>query len=129
MLASVSLVKEFMGVLVDQNGAGFGSRKPRNDGDCASGGTPECTSRDHLVADFNPGILEWGFATRFRPNPTQRRIWNGFARKFGWRDLASPFLETVKREEGFADRDDLVTAFDIIDAREGRSPGRKVTET
>ena len=65
------------------------------------------------------------FATRFRPNPTQRRIWNGFARKFGWRDLASPLLETMKLEEGLADRNDLVTAFEIIDAREGRSPKRK----
>jgi hypothetical protein len=74
-------------------------------------------------------ILEWCFATRFRPNPTQRRIWNGFARKFGWRDLASPFLETVKLEEGLADRDDLVTTFDLIDAREGRAPGRKVTRS
>jgi Domain of unknown function (DUF5069) len=69
-------------------------------------------------------ILEWCFETRFRPNPTQRRIWNGFARKFGWRDIASESLERVKVEEGLADRDDLLTAFDFIDAREGRPKTR-----
>jgi Domain of unknown function (DUF5069) len=66
-------------------------------------------------------ILEWCFETRFQPNPTQRKIWNCFARKFGWRDLASESLERVKVEEGLAGRDDLVTAFDLIDAREGRA--------
>jgi hypothetical protein len=39
----------------------------------------------------------------------------------GWRDKASGFLERVKLEEGLSHRDDLVTAFDLIDAREGRS--------
>jgi hypothetical protein len=67
-------------------------------------------------------IVEWCFSTRFRPNPTQRRVWNGFAQKFGWRDMASDFIEKVKREDGIGDRVDLVTAFDLIDAREGRSP-------
>ena len=66
-------------------------------------------------------ILEWCFSTRFRPNPIQKRIWNGFALKLGWRDKAAGFLEKVKLEEGLGDRDDLVTAFDLIDAREGRS--------
>jgi Domain of unknown function (DUF5069) len=66
-------------------------------------------------------ILEWCFSTRFRPNPTQKRIWNGFAKKFGWRDWASGFLEKVKLEEGLVHRLDLVTAFDLMDAREGRS--------
>jgi hypothetical protein len=51
----------------------------------------------------------------------QRRIWNGFARKFGWRDMASSYLQQVKLEESLIGRDDLVTAFDLIDALEGRS--------
>ena len=50
----------------------------------------------------------------------QRRIWNGFAEKFGWRDVAAPFMERVKIEEGLVHRDDLVTAFDLMDALEGR---------
>ena len=66
-------------------------------------------------------ILEWCLSTRFRPNPIQKRIWNGFALKLGWRDKASGFLERVKLEDGLSHRDDLVTAFDLIDAREGRS--------
>ncbi len=66
-------------------------------------------------------ILEWCFVTRFRPNPTQGRIWNGFARKFGWRDMASEFLEKVKLEDGLTEREDLATVFDIINTREGRS--------
>jgi hypothetical protein len=67
------------------------------------------------------GILEWCFSASFRPNPTQKRIWSGFAKKFGWRDWASDFLEKVKLEEGLAYRVDLVTALDLMDAREGRS--------
>lgn len=48
-------------------------------------------------------------------------IWNEFARKVGWNDLPGRFLRRVKAEDGLADRDDLVTAFEIIDFREGRA--------
>ena len=62
------------------------------------------------------------FLTRFRPTPMQRRIWKSASpRKFGWRDMASSYLQQVKLEEGLIGRDDLVTAFDLIDALEGRS--------
>ena len=47
--------------------------------------------------------------------------WNEFARKVGWSDIAGRFLKKVKAEDGISDRDDLVTAFDIIDFREGRA--------
>ena len=67
-------------------------------------------------------ILEWCFAQGFRPNKVQKRIWNGFAKKFGWRDPAAPFIAATKIEDGMATRDDLLTAFDSIDAREGRIP-------
>ena len=83
-------------------------------------------SHDELIQQVALGksdaeLLEWCFLTRFRPTPMQRRIWNGFARKFGWRDMASSYLQQVKLEEGLIGRDDLVTAFDLIDALEGRS--------
>jgi hypothetical protein len=65
-------------------------------------------------------ILEWCFAQGFRPNPVQKRIWNGFASKFGWRDRAAAFVTAVKKQDGLENRDDLVTAFDQIDFREGR---------
>lgn len=66
-------------------------------------------------------ILEWCFANGQRPNRVQVRVWNGFAEKFGWRDRASAFIAKVKAEDGVADRDDIATAFDSIDFREGRS--------
>ncbi|HVQ19679.1 MAG TPA: DUF5069 domain-containing protein [Terrimicrobiaceae bacterium] len=65
-------------------------------------------------------IAEWCFSNGLRPNSIQRRIWNGFAEKFGWRDVAAPFMERVKIEEGLVHRDDLVTAFDLMDGLEGR---------
>ena len=65
-------------------------------------------------------ILEWCFENGCRPNPVQKRIWNGFACKFGWRDRVSAFLAAVKKEDGCEDRDDLPTSFDLIDFREGR---------
>ncbi len=67
-------------------------------------------------------ILEWCFARGWRPTKGQMRIWNEFARKFGWNDRASAFIEKTKAEEGLADRTDLPAAFDLIDFREGRAP-------
>ena len=66
-------------------------------------------------------IVEWCFHTGCRPNPVQRRIWNEFARKAGWNDRVSAFIAATKAEDGLSDRTDLVTAFDLIDFREGRS--------
>ncbi len=65
-------------------------------------------------------MLEWCFATGLRPNSMQRRIWNGFSEKFGWRDLATSVIDDLKREEGLDNRLELQTAFDVIDEREGR---------
>ena len=65
-------------------------------------------------------MLEWCFATGLRPNSMQRRIWNGFLEKFGWRDLATSVIDDLKREEGLDNRLELQTAFDVIDEREGR---------
>lgn len=69
-------------------------------------------------------IREWCFARGLRPTKGQIRIWNEFARKFGWNDRATPFIETTKAEDGLADRVELHTAFDLIDAREGRAQGK-----
>ena len=65
-------------------------------------------------------IAEWCFARGLRPNKVQARVWNEFARKLGWNDHASRFVASVRQEEVFADRADIVTAFDTIDLREGR---------
>ena len=65
-------------------------------------------------------IAEWCFQRGLRPSKMQARIWNEFARKFGYDDLAARFLVRVKSEEGFEHRTDLLTAFDLIALREGR---------
>ncbi len=67
-------------------------------------------------------ILAWCHERGFHPSKGQKRIWNEFARKFGWDDLASEFLGKVKAEEGLSDRQDMATAFDLMDWREGRKP-------
>jgi hypothetical protein len=66
-------------------------------------------------------VVEWCFDSGLRPNPVQKRIWNAFSEKFGWRDRAAPFVEQVKTEDGMADRNDIQTTFDSIDEREGRT--------
>ena len=65
-------------------------------------------------------IAEWCFQRGLRPSKMQARIWNEFARKFGYDDVASKFLARVKAEEGLVHRTDIVTTFDLIDLREGR---------
>ena len=65
-------------------------------------------------------IAEWCFQHGLRPNKIQTRVWNEFARKFGWNDAAARFTARVKSEEGLGNRTDIVTAFDLIDFREGR---------
>ena len=66
-------------------------------------------------------IAEWCFARGLRPNKVQARVWNEFARKLGWNDRASQFVAQVRQEDGTTDRTDIITAFDTIDLREGRS--------
>ena len=50
----------------------------------------------------------------------QGRIWNEFARKFGYDDVAAKFLARVKAEDGLEHWTDIVTSFELIDLREGR---------
>ena len=57
-------------------------------------------------------IAEWCFARGLRPNKVQKRVWN---------DHASRFIAGVREEDGMADRTDIVTSFDAMDLREGRS--------
>lgn len=67
-------------------------------------------------------ILEWCFVHGHRPNAIQKRIWNAFAEKFGWRDRAAGFLQSIKREDGVEHLNEIETTFDSIDHREGRVP-------
>lgn len=70
-------------------------------------------------------IAEWSFETGLRPNRIQKHIWNEFARKVGWNDYASDFMQKVIDEDGADIPDYVKTTFDLIDFREGRSAKTK----
>jgi len=72
-------------------------------------------------------IAEWCFQHGLRPSKMQVRIWNEFARKFGYDDVAAKFLARIKAEEGLEHRTDVVTTFDLIDLREGRGEGSEAS--
>ena len=79
----------------------------------------------HSLKMERNGITQTAIITatiqHLRQNPMQRRIWNGFSEKFGWRDMATSAIETFKEEDGLEKREDILTASDLIDAQEGRS--------
>jgi hypothetical protein len=62
-------------------------------------------------------ILNWCFEHGREPDAEQVEIWNAFMSKRGWRDPASRF-EDAKAEAGFADRAEIQTFFDLMDAEE-----------
>ena len=67
-------------------------------------------------------ILHWCLKSGRRPDETDIYVWNEFMRKRGWNDEVSQILERRKRETGMSDRSDIQTAFQFIDADEGRLP-------
>ena len=80
---------------------------------------------DQLVERVNRGgtdeeILHWCFESGRKPDENDVYVWNEFMRKRGWNDEVSQILERRKREAGMADRSDIQTAFQFIDADEGR---------
>ena len=67
-------------------------------------------------------ILEWCYARGTRLNAVQKRVWNEYARKLGWNDRASAFIEKVRAEDGSTmETAHLHTAFELMDHREGRT--------
>jgi gluconokinase len=71
-------------------------------------------------------ILEWCLANGRRPTADDIEVWNEFMRKRGWNDAATGRLGQRKAESGFADRAEIQTFFDYIDADEERPPGAKI---
>jgi gluconokinase len=65
-------------------------------------------------------ILEWCFTKGRRPSEEEILVWNEFMRKRGWDDESAEVLEWRKKEAGMADRTDIRTMFQFIDADEGR---------
>ena len=73
------------------------------------------------IGGDDDAIAEWCFQNGLRPNKSQKRIWNEFARKLGWNDFATEYLTRVKAEDGLQDHSELLTSFSAIDYREGRA--------
>ena len=80
---------------------------------------------DQLVERVRQGgsdeeILQWCFSVGRRPFEDDIYVWNEFMRKRGWNDEVSETVKRRKREAGMADRSDIQTAFQFIDADERR---------
>jgi gluconokinase len=67
-------------------------------------------------------ILEWCFSVGRKPSENDVYIWNEFMRKRGWNDEVSETLKRRKQEAGMSNRSGIQTAFQFIDADEGRLP-------
>lgn len=74
-----------------------------------------------LAGGSDEEILEWAFAHGRKPDAEQIEVWNAFLTKRGWRDPATTGFERAKAEAGLANRADILTFFDIMDAEEGRA--------
>jgi gluconokinase len=82
---------------------------------------------DQLVERVKEGgtheeILEWCFSVGRKPSEDDVYVWNEFMRKRGWNDEVSEIMKRRKTEAGMSDRSDIQTAFQFIDADEGRLP-------
>ena len=82
---------------------------------------------DQLVERVKKGgtdeeILQWCFSVGRKPSESDIYVWNEFMRKRGWNDEVSEMVERRKAETGMADRSDIQTSFQFIDADEGRLP-------
>jgi len=69
-------------------------------------------------------ILDWCLSNGSRPSAEEIEVWNAFAEKRGWRDVASEELSIQKEKSGFADRDDIQTWFDLHRAEEQESESK-----
>jgi len=65
-------------------------------------------------------IFQWALSAGRPLTEQDHVVWNEFMRKRGWNDVATERLIQRKAESGFAQRDDIQTFFDYIDADEGR---------
>lgn len=67
-------------------------------------------------------VLHWCMAKGRELNDVDRLIWNQFATKLGWNDLATARLEVLKTQSGLAGRDDIQTMLHYFEVDEGRKP-------
>ena len=73
-----------------------------------------------LEGGTDDDVLAWCFAAGRKPDAEQIEIFNGFMSKRGWRDAASDGLREQKAAAGLAERGEITTFFDLMDAEEGR---------
>ena len=68
-------------------------------------------------------VLEWCLESGRGLDEIDYLVWNGFARKRGWRDDdgGSEFFSKAKEGAGFSDREELRTMFDFYEYDEGRA--------
>jgi Domain of unknown function (DUF5069) len=72
--------------------------------------------------DTDEEILQWCFGVGRKPSEDDVYVWNEFMRKRGWNDEVSEILARRKADAAMSDRSDIQTAFQFIDADEGRLP-------
>lgn len=65
-------------------------------------------------------ILAWSGKQGKTRDAEERKIWNAYLGKRGWRDEMSDRLVFRKKEAGWEGRGEIQTFFDYIDADEGR---------
>ena len=70
--------------------------------------------------DTDEEILQWCFGVGRKPSEDDVYVWNEFMRKRGWNDEVSEILARRKADAAMSDRSDIQTAFQFIDADEGR---------
>lgn len=75
-----------------------------------------------LAGGTDEEILEWCQQTGRPLNDTDLLVWNSFAAKLGWNDLATPYLDRFKRQSGLDHRTDIVTMVEYFEVDEGRKP-------
>lgn len=81
--------------------------------------------RDHVLAGASDEeALTWCQTQGRKLTDLDIVIWNGFAKKRGWRDDdgGSEALEKYKTASGLSHRDDLMTFFDYYEVDEKRRP-------
>lgn len=77
-----------------------------------------------LAGGTDEDVLEWCYSNGLRLNDMHILVWNGFARKRGWRDDdgGTKFLGEFKASSNLSDREDIQTMFDYYDVDEKRKP-------
>ncbi len=66
-------------------------------------------------------IWHWCLENGYHPSEQEIKVWNAYISRVGWRDDLSEKLALRKAESGLADRSDIQTMFDYLDADEGRA--------